>query len=341
MPEVELDSDPLPVKVAKRARVQAHWCERLGSPLYADVIRRVADDIDAGGPFHALMTDPAVDPLGALPTLRLMGAANRLALTGHAPPVSWEMLLELARDRPGELREHINRPIQTNEVARCGPLAAGFLYVARESGLPLRLLEVGASAGLNLRFDRYRYETDRGAWGDADSRVVLREFWDGGEPPYEGDVSVAERRGCDPSPVDPCSDEGRLTLLSYVWPDQTERVANLRGALDIAREVAATVEQADGRAWVERELASLPGGTVSVVFHSIVMPYLTHEERDAFEAAVARGGENARADAPLAWLRMEFGGEQCELRLRLWPGNEERLLASCGFHGREVVWLAP
>jgi hypothetical protein len=199
---------------------------------------------------------------------------------------------------------------------------------------------VGASAGLNLRFDRYRYETDRGTWGARDSRVVLREFWDGGEPPYEGDVSVAERRGCDPAPVDPCSDEGRLILLSYVWADQTERVANLRGALDVAREVPAAVEQADGRAWVERELASLPGGAVSVVFHSIVMPYLTQDEREAFEAAVARGGENARADAPLAWLRMEFGGEQCELRLRLWPGNEERLLATCGFHGRDVVWLA-
>src|SRR5436189_63817 len=70
---------------------------------------------------------------------------------------AWEALSELARDRPDELRERLLAPIQTNEVARCGPLAAGFLFVARETELPLRLLEVGASAGLNLRFDLYRY----------------------------------------------------------------------------------------------------------------------------------------------------------------------------------------
>src|SRR4051794_29942410 len=338
MTDVELPDDPLPVRVAKRARWQAEWCARLGSPLYAEVIQRVADDIEAGGPFQALMTDPAMDPFGALPMLRLMGAANRVALTGRAPEISWDMLLDLARNRPDELREHLNRPIQTNEVARCGPLSAGFLFVARETGLPLRLLEVGASAGLNLRFDRYRYETGRGSWGPAGSPVRLADFWSDGEPPYDGEVTVVERRGCDPEPVDPTTDEGRLTLLTYVWPDQHERVANLRGALEVARDVPATVERADGREWVERELAEPPAGAATVVYHSIVMPYLEQDERDAFESAVARAGERASESAPLEWLRMEFGGEQCELRLTSWPGGEDRLLASCGFHGRNVVW---
>jgi hypothetical protein len=338
MPEVELPDDPLPVKVAKRARTQAYWCGRLGSPLYAEVIERVADDVEAGGPFHALMTDPAIDPLGDLPTLRLMGAANRLVLTGHARDMSWDTLLELARDRPGELREHINRPVQTNEVGRCGPLAAGFLQLARDTGLPLRLLEVGASAGLNLLFDRYRYETPRGDWGPSDSPVRLTDFWTGGDPPYHGGVTVIERRGCDPAPVDATSDEGRVTLLSYVWPDQRERLAKLRGALEVASEVPVTVERADGQSWVERELAELPAGAATVVYHSVVMPFLKEEEREAFAAAIARAGEHARPDAPLAWLRMEFGGEECELRLTQWPGGEERLLATCGFHGRNVVW---
>src|SRR5438105_962293 len=165
----EMPDDPMPVKLAKRARVQAEWCGRLGSPLYADLIARVADDIDSGGPFHALMTDPSANPLEHVPMLRLMGSAHRLAITGRAPELAecyaagdadgaWDALLALARDRPDDLRERLNGPVQTNEVGRCGPLAAGFLLVARETGLPLRLLEVGASAGLNLRFDLYRYE---------------------------------------------------------------------------------------------------------------------------------------------------------------------------------------
>src|SRR5436190_16950775 len=269
------DVESLPAEVAEQARWQARWCARLGSPLYADIIERVAADIEAGGPFRPLMTDPAMHPLEGLPLLRLLGSANRLALTGRAPAVSWEVLRDLAENRPDELRERINSPVQTNEVARCGPLSAGFLFIARETGLPLRLMEVGASAGLNLRFDRYRYETPGGGFGPATSPVRLTEFWGGGEPPYDAaDVRVIERRGCDLEPVDPTSEEGRLTLLSYVWPDQHERVAHLRGALEAAREVPAPVERADARTWVESELAELPGGTATVLFHSIVMQYL-------------------------------------------------------------------
>jgi hypothetical protein len=348
----EQPDDPFPVKLAKRARVQAEWCTKLGSRLYGDLIARAAEDIAAGGPFSALMTDPAMHPEEHVPMLRLMGAAHRLALTGRAPELAsayaagdhdaaWDALLALGRDRPDELREGILQPVQTNEVGRCGALAPGFAYIARETGLPLRLLEIGASAGLNLRFDLYRYDTGRAVWGPEDSPVRVTGFWQYGEPPFDDDVAVIERRGCDPSPVDPTTEEGRLTLLTYVWPDQRDRVANLRGALALAPGVPAPVERAGALEWVERELAELPSGAVTVVYHSIVMPYLPHDDQEAFAAAVSRAGEErATPDAPLAWLSMEHGGEECELRLTLWPGPEHRVLASCGFHGRNVVWQA-
>ena len=354
MSEAELPDDPVPVKIAKRARVQAGWCTRLGSPLYGELIERVADDVESGGPFAALMTDPESDPLIDVPMLRLMGAAHRLALNGSAPELArfypscggtahadgaWEALLRLARDRPELLREHISRPVQTNEIGRSAPLSGGFAAVARDTGLPLRLLEVGASAGLNLRFDHYRYETGGRAFGPPGSPVVLSGYWDAGDPPYDAEVRVVDRRGCDPHPVDPTSEEGRLTLLSYLWADQLDRVERLRGALDIARRVPVALERADGCAWVERELARASPGVASVVFHSVVMPYLSHEERERFAAAVRVAGERADTSAPVAWLRMEYGGEECELRLTLWPGGGERLLATCGFHGLHVVWL--
>src|SRR2546428_10679374 len=143
----ELPDAPPGVKLAKRARVQAQWCGKLGSPLYAELIARVADDIDAGGPFRALMTDPWANPLEHLPMLRLMGSAHRLALTGRAPELAssyaardagaaWKALLALARDRPDELRERLKRPAPTHQAMRCGPLAAALPPVARETGLP-------------------------------------------------------------------------------------------------------------------------------------------------------------------------------------------------------------
>src|SRR3954452_9387505 len=93
MPDAELPDDQLPVRVAKRVRWQAYWCGRLGSPLYSDLLSRVADAISAGAPFRALMTDRAIIPLSPnLPPLRLMGSVTRLVLTGLAPEMSWEAL---------------------------------------------------------------------------------------------------------------------------------------------------------------------------------------------------------------------------------------------------------
>ena len=77
-------------------------------------------------------------------------------------------------DRGQELQAAIACPVQTNEVGRCAALVGGFLTVAARTGLPLRLCEVGTSAGLNLRFDHYRYESDGRGWGPSPSPVRLR-----------------------------------------------------------------------------------------------------------------------------------------------------------------------
>jgi hypothetical protein len=127
------------------------------------------------------------DPGPSALALRLMGAAHRLVLSGEAPALArhypsvggepgdaWPPFLDLLRERRDELRVLVEHPVQTNEPARCAALLGGFLEVARSTGLPLRLLEVGASAGLNLRFDRYRYELGGGRWGPPDSPVVIR-----------------------------------------------------------------------------------------------------------------------------------------------------------------------
>jgi hypothetical protein len=159
--------------------------------------------------------------------------------------------------------------------------------VARVTGLPLRLLEVGASAALNLRFDRYRYELGGERWGPPDSPVAIRARVAGaGRPPLDTPLRIASRAGCDPRPVDPRSEEGRLTLTSYVWADQLERLERLRAALAVASEVEAPVERAGAAGWTEARLAEPAPGTATVVFHSIVMQYLPVAERERFERAL-------------------------------------------------------
>jgi hypothetical protein len=286
------------------------------------------------------------DAPGSVPALRLMGAVHRLVLAGEAPELArqypsaggepddpWPAFLGLLRERRAELRELVQRPVQTNETRRCAALVGGFLEIARSTGLPLRLLEVGASAGLNLAFDRYRYELGDERWGPEGSSVTIRAALTG-RPPLDAPLEVASRSGCDARPLDPRSDEDRLTLASYVWPDQIERHARLRAALEVAADAGIEVERAGAADWVEARLHEETPGAASVVLHSIVMQYLSDDERERFERAVRS------APGTVAWLRMEPAGEITDVRLTIWPGGEERLLARAGYHGEPVEWVA-
>src|SRR5438874_1867885 len=94
-----------------------------------------------------------------------------------------------------------------------------------------RLLEMGTSGGLNLRCDRYRYEWPGGTWGNPLSPVRLESVFIDGAPFLTPVIRIIDRAGCDPSPVDITSDSGRLTLLSYTWADQVDRIRRLAAAI--------------------------------------------------------------------------------------------------------------
>jgi hypothetical protein len=200
---------------------------------------------------------------------------------------------------------------------------------------------VGASAGLNLRWDRYRYvQRDQDwAWGPPDAPLVLEGCWTVPPEPVPAEVEVVERRGCDPAPVDPTSADGRLTLTAFVWPDQTDRLARLRGALAAAAGTPARVDREGVATWLPARLGEPAGGVATVVFQSVVAPYLSPADTAAQRAALDAAGERARPQAPLAWLRFEHDDRAgtFALDLRTWPGGAERRLATSGPHGTGVT----
>ena len=345
--------------VAEGLRWQAGWCERLGSPLYAALLEHAARDVERGGPaWEVLAAAGAPARTGELmrggPALQLMGAVHRLVLEGRAPALARfypsvggttdaeraaPVLIETIAGHAVELPDLMNRPIQTNEVGRSAALLVGFLAVVRDTGLPLRVLEIGASAGLNLRWDRYRYTSEIGDWGDPGSPVEIAEAFAGGTPPLEVRPEVAERRGCDPAPLDPADEDTRLTLLSYTWPDQERRFTQLRAALELAPAVPVEIDRAGAVEWLQDVLAEPRPGVATVVFHSVVLPYLGEDGIAALWRVLEAAGERARADAPFAWLSLEPGADLADVRLMTWPGGEARLLAHASFHGPPVRWV--
>ena len=335
---------------------QSRATRAMGSELNAVILEHAAQDWLAGGPVRDLMAPWAdLDAQGqfdAATPLRLIGALHELALAGDDPDLSaaydaldaeavWIAARPAMVRHAARLAAFMTHEPQTNEVRRSICLVGGFLEIAKATGgLPLRCFEIAASAGLNLSWDRYRYRMGEAAWGDPDAHVVMDTDWSGPSPATDTKVQVIERAACDRRPTDLTDPDQRRRLLSYIWADQTERLARIRAAIDVALANHVTVEAADAVDWTRARVAPR-AGAATVLYHSVFWQYMPAASQAALAGLIAEIGARATPDAPFAWLRMEPDPENMlvmQVRLTLWPDGSERVLAEVHPHGAWVRW---
>lgn len=335
-------------------RHQASACMTLGSPFTARLCQLFAErQLPGGAVAYRLLNWPG-DPrpsADSLP-LRIAGCLHALVLEGRDallatayPPGAadddtlWSMVEQACDIHADFLLTRLNSPPQTNEVRRSGALLPGFLTIANLFGKPLVLSEIGASAGLNLHWDRYRYSLGDRTWGDPASSVRIEPEWRGNPPP-NGAVSVAQRAACDLNPLDPGNTDDRLRMLSYIWADQEDRLARTRAALTLASNNQLKVEKADAMDWLRVRLGKTFAGATHVIFHTIAWQYLPKVLQVEGERLLQDAGSRATAEAPLARLSLEAdgGSDGASLTLQVWPSGEKREIGRADFHGRWVKW---
>ena len=339
-------------------RQQAEACGHLGSPMYAELLAALADDLERGGPTAHVLRGHEDDPGPSGLALRLVGSVHRLVLAGDTPELAayvptvggaWSAegvpaFVDFLDRRGEDVRPLLEHAPQTNEVGRAAALVGGLLRVVERWRLPVRLFEIGSSGGLNLQADRFCIGDDRGgAWGDPDSPVRLDRAWSGVPLPLDVVPAIVERGGSDVHPVDVTSEDGRLTLTSYVWPDMAERHERLAGAIELARRDPAPVETADAASYVER--LRLEPGTVTVLWHSVMWQYVPEHQQARVTARLADLGSTATRDQPLVHLYAEPSRRTPGAEHRgwvcagTWPGDGERVFwGDMAAHGPPVVW---
>jgi hypothetical protein len=327
------------------------------SPLYESLMRGAAADPEV---LDAVFPEGAGTE-GSVPALRLMAALHHLVLTGRAPGLArhfpsaggergaagaWEAARAAIEADLEEVRRLAARTVQTNEPGRCATLYGGLLRLAERHGLPLRLLEIGASAGLTLVPDRYRYVVEGRPLGDSESPLVWEEPWVGrpvADPwAAERSLSFSERRGSDIAPLDVSTEEGAATALSYIWPDEPERMARVRLAIEIQRRQPVTPERAGAADWIAARLAEPGEGMVTVIWESVMRQYMADAERAELERYVEEAGSRAAESNPLAWVALDASGghlSDFQLTCRAWPGGRPEVWADSGYHGPPVRWL--
>ena len=245
---------------------QARWCALLGSPFTARLMRSLERVLDRSTLTGRAVLDweGVVDAKGDAVPLRVAGALHALARGGARSALSdaWppnpvtedasldRVVRRTLADDDGTLHAWLAHAPQTNDIDRSAAVYAALMHVVGVHDMPVRLFELGASAGLNLLCDAYGYTIGECRLGRLDSSVQLVPDWTGDAPGGTEPV-VVSRRGCDLSPIDVTDSAARERLLAYVWPDQTARLARLRSALDIARSDPPAVDAADA-ADVER-----------------------------------------------------------------------------------------
>lgn len=320
--------------------------------LYAVLLAQMADDLDAGGVVARICRGWERAPDADAVQLRLLAAIFRIVLRGEAPQLRpfypclggaapardcWPLLRPVLEAHAEELHAALAVSPQTNEVGRSAALVVGLFEAVRRHGLHrLRLLEPGASAGLNLGVDRFRFVGPGWSHGPESSPLTIDTGAVGVRPqPFE----IVERRGCDLEPIDAASREGAMRLTSFVWPWQLERHARLAAALGLAARHPVAVDRADAAGWLAGQLERDPGdGVLTVVWHSVTQQYWPPEVSDGVQEAV----EHARSRIPLSYLTMEGSPVRSGAAVEIAVSGprvtlDGHLIARCHHHGPPVL----
>ena len=253
-------------------RFRAH--ARNSQHLYGYAMRGLADDWEAGGPTRLVCRGYEDAPRGAVVQLRLLAGVFRLVLTDQAPELrpyypclggtepaseAWPVMREVIATHVTELNHALTIAPQTNEVGRAAALLAGLFEVVAATGLRrIRLLELGASAGLNLLLDRYHFQGRDWSFGPVESPVQLIGAIEGPVRPEPFEIVV--RGGCDLNPVDAGTAAGRLLLTSFIWPFDVDRHVRLAAALAVAASHPLHIDQAPASDWLPGVLATADPG---------------------------------------------------------------------------------
>ena len=303
--------------VADTGRLAGHFAEGdlifVSSPLYRSLCRTVAGD-------RSVLDLLARRRPGQQPSFLLFGAVHYLLLSGAAHPLAdfypslrgtaaagpagaGPALLDFCRAYRGDLEELIRtRLVQTNVVKRSAGLRIALWAVGQRSAGPVHLVEVGASAGIHLHADRYRYVVGGRTFGPPGAAVTIETQWRGpGQPPDLDDVpAIASRTGVDLHPVPATDPAERLWLRALVWPENQHAADLLMAALESVAADPPVIVAGDAISVCPELGRSLPPGEPRLVFHAATRMHVPRARHAAFDAAI----DSIADGGPLfhAWL---------------------------------------
>jgi len=338
--------------LADQFRGLAAWADG-SDPLYAHLCRRVADDHDLLGLAETVPEGRQAPHLLLAAVQYLLDRDGDHRLARYYPSLTddprgpgdecYRAFREFCLDNADALRSLLSsRRTQTNSVRRSAVLYPAIAHVAARTDGPLALVELGPSAGLNLLFDRYRYDYDGRVVGNPESPVTIESEVRGGDPPLpDSPPDIHSRVGIDLNPLDvadavgqdptsgqrpPRSDDADW-LRALIWPGHTERRELFDGAIQVASAEPPRLIEGDLLDDLPAVLDDIPDDVPVCVFNTLVLYQVPESVCADLDATLrARTVErplhwltgapelSGRESVTLDWVRRE-AGEVCRDRL--------------------------
>jgi hypothetical protein len=280
------------------------------SPLYARISLAVAGDPEVIQMVRSTPPEAHLPPalLAAVHYLLLGGLDHPLAdvYAGRSEADPGPLFVEVCHQRRDEIVSLLEtRRIQTNECGRSAVLAPGITWVAGQFRGPYALVDVGASAGINLLCDQFRINYGaHGATGPADAPVHIACQVVGGHPPIaERLPALVSRVGIDRSPINLADPDDARWLLACVWPD-TGRLERTAAAIHLAHSDLPTVVAGEANDVLPDVLTKLPDGVTAIVVTTWAFAYFPTEDRGRFVQLLS----DVSLTRPIAWLSAEGAG---------------------------------
>ncbi|MGK8469286.1 DUF2332 family protein [Nocardia cyriacigeorgica] len=360
-------SDPGLSAVIAGIRRALTWFEQdnaLMSPLSAEneahrrqemyLLRALAADAAAGG-IVAELLGPHSPPGGKAsshPVFRLVQAVHHRALSGLEPDLArWHTVmggqpahtdadlrtmaqdvLQIIRDNASELAPFLLRGTQINDPARARLLLPVEIFAASATGLPLRVLSIGACGMLDARAHLYRYRFAGAEYGNPDAATVIDDRWTArpGQVDQIRDLlgvrpQVIEVAGADLDPLQADNIEDQRRLAAGFVGTDNDAVRRIQTSfVDAQRAGDMPIDQESALTWLPRRLAEDRTGSATIVWDSMLRRYLSPEQNAELDAVIAQVGAAATPRDPLIYAKYEIIDGAEALTVRMYSGSDTR-----------------
>jgi hypothetical protein len=234
--------------------------------------------------------------------------------------------------------------VQTNVINRCSYLIPILSELINKGQKNASIIDIGASAGLNLNFDLYEYWTNgQKIFGDSSVKIEFETKDSAIIPILPINYSV-RKIGIDQHLINPQNEDEKLWLNALIWPDHLERFNSMERALELRENDKIEMFQASTVPQFEEIINGQRNDETLIVYATHTLYQFSPENRQDFFNMLDRIGKKRDfhflSVESTRYLQEKYKSSQTVIELTNYSNGQkiEKFIAETNVHGNRIRW---